>query len=62
MSDNKIGNLSIRLDKNLLNKYKDLCERNGLDMSKRIRLFIESEIIHDEIGENIINKITIKNI
>jgi antitoxin component of RelBE/YafQ-DinJ toxin-antitoxin module len=57
MIENKIGNLSIRLDKNLLNKYKELCERNGLDMSKRLRLFIESEIKHDEKGENIINKL-----
>jgi antitoxin component of RelBE/YafQ-DinJ toxin-antitoxin module len=57
MIENKIGNLSIRLDKNLLNKYKELCERNGLDMSKRLRLFIESEIRHDEKGENIINKL-----
>ena len=57
MIENKIGNLSIRLDKNLLNKYKELCERNGLDMSKRLRLFIESEIRHDEKGDNIINKL-----
>jgi antitoxin component of RelBE/YafQ-DinJ toxin-antitoxin module len=57
MIENKIGNLSIRLNKNLLNKYKELCERNGLDMSKRLRLFIESEIRHDEKGENIINKL-----
>ena len=57
MIENKIGNLSIRLDKNQLNKYKELCERNGLDMSKRLRLFIESEIRHDEKGENIINKL-----
>ena len=57
MIENKIGNLSIRLDKNLLNKYKELCERNGLDMSKRLRLFIESEIKHDGKGENIINKL-----
>ena len=44
MSEKKIGNLSIRLDKDLLNDYKDLCEINGYDMSKRLRLFIESEI------------------
>jgi len=58
MSENKIGNLSIRLDRNLLNKYRELCDRNGLDMSKRLRLFIESEIKHDEKGENIIKKIS----
>lgn len=57
MGENKIGNLSIRLDKNLLNKYKELCENNGFDMSKRLRLFIESEITHNENGENLINKL-----
>jgi hypothetical protein len=44
MTDKKIGNLSIRLDRILLNSYKDHCEKNGYDMSKRLRIFIESEI------------------
>ncbi len=57
MSEKKIGNLSIRLDKDLLNDYKELCERSGYDMSKRLRLFIEAEVYNDEIGENIIDKI-----
>ena len=57
MSEKKIGNLSIRLDKDLLNDYKELCEKNGYDMSKRLRLFIESEVYYSEIGENIIDKI-----
>jgi hypothetical protein len=57
MSEKKIGNLSIRLDKDLLNDYKELCEKNGYDMSKRLRLFIESEVYYGEIGENIIDKI-----
>jgi antitoxin component of RelBE/YafQ-DinJ toxin-antitoxin module len=57
MSEKKIGNLSIRLDKDLLNDYKDLCEKNGYDMSKRLRLFIEAEVQHSKIGENIIDKI-----
>jgi hypothetical protein len=57
MSDKKIGNLSIRLDKDLLNDYKELCEKNGYDMSKRLRLFIEAEVQHSKIGENIMDKI-----
>jgi len=57
MSEKKIGNLSIRLDKDLLNDYKELCEKNGYDMSKRLRLFIESEVYYGEIGDNIIDKI-----
>lgn len=40
----KTGNLSIRLDKDLLEKYKSHCDKNGYDMSKRLRIFIESEI------------------
>lgn len=57
MSDKKIGNLSIRLDKDLLNDYKELCEKSGYDMSKRLRLFIEAEVQHSKIGENIMDKI-----
>ena len=48
INDKKLGNLSIRLDKDLLNEYKSLCERNGYDMSKRLRLFIEHEIKSDK--------------
>jgi antitoxin component of RelBE/YafQ-DinJ toxin-antitoxin module len=49
--------IEFKLEEELFNSYKELCERNGLDMSKRLRLFIESEIKHDEKGENIINKL-----
>ena len=45
MGDNlKKGSLTIRLDSKLLSKYKSHCELNGYDMSKRLRIFIESEI------------------
>jgi hypothetical protein len=45
MEDNlKKGSLTIRLDSKLLSKYKSHCELNGYDMSKRLRIFIESEI------------------
>jgi antitoxin component of RelBE/YafQ-DinJ toxin-antitoxin module len=59
MSDNrKVGNLTIRLNKNLLDDYKSLCENNGYDMSKRIRLFIQKELEFDKSGENILNKLS----
>lgn len=48
MDKKKIGNLSIRLDKDLLNSYRELCQKNGYDMSKRIRIFIESEIVRNK--------------
>lgn len=53
--DKKLGNLSIRLDRDILNEYKSLCERNGYDMSKRLRLFIEHEINNDKNDKNIFN-------
>lgn len=55
----KKGNLTIRLDNELLIKYKKLCEENGFDMSKRLRLFIESEIRHSEKGLNLTSKLKI---
>ena len=40
----KRGSLTIRLEYDLLNKYKSHCDKNGYDMSKRLRLFIEHEL------------------
>jgi hypothetical protein len=58
MVDNrKVGNLTIRLDKKLLDDYKSLCEKNGFDMSKRLRLWIQKEIEFEKRGENIIHKL-----
>ena len=45
MEDNqKKGSLTIRLSSRLLDSYKLLCEKKGYDMSKRLRLHIESEV------------------
>lgn len=46
MTENNLkrGSLTVRLNKDLLDKYKDLCDKKGYDMSKRIRLYIESEL------------------
>ena len=49
--------IEFKLEEELFNSYKELCENNGFDMSKRLRLFIESEITHNENGENLINKL-----
>ncbi len=55
--DKKIGNLTIRIDKTLLDKYKDLCESNGYDMSKRLRLLIQAELDFNDDGVNLLDKI-----
>ncbi len=51
--------IEFKLEEELFNSYKELCEQNGWDMSKRLRLFIDSEIKHSEIGDNIIAKLKI---
>jgi len=57
VGNQKTANMTIRLDKSLLSDYKSLCERQGFDMSKRIRIFLEKEIEFDKRGENILNKL-----
>ena len=49
--------IEFKLEEELFNSYKELCENNGFDMSKRLRLFIESEINHADNGENLIEKL-----
>tara|TARA_R110000868_G_scaffold76573_2_gene220081 strand:+ start:20222 stop:20605 length:384 start_codon:yes stop_codon:yes gene_type:complete len=56
---NKEKSLVIRLDGDLRDQYKKMCEKNGFNMSKKIRTFIESELakfggilnIEDEVKE-----------
>lgn len=45
--------IEFKLEEEIFKKYKLICEKNGFDMSKRLRLFIESEIKRDESGENL---------
>jgi hypothetical protein len=54
--------IEFKLEEELFNSYKELCEQNGWDMSKRLRLFIDSEIKHSEIGDNIIAKLKIDDV
>ena len=49
--------IEFKLEEELFNSYKELCEKSGFDMSKRLRLFIEAEIYHADNGINIIDKI-----
>ena len=51
--------IEFKLDEELLIKYKKICEENGFDMSKRLRLFIESEINHSDRGLNLTNKLKV---
>jgi len=47
----KHKNMIIRIPEVKLFRYKELCEKNGYTMSKRIRNFIDEEII--ELENNI---------
>lgn len=40
----KKSKIEFKLEEELFIEYKKFCELNGFDMSKRLRLFIESEI------------------
>lgn len=44
----KTAKIEFKLTEDLFNSYKSLCERNGYDMSKRLRLFIEHEINNEK--------------
>jgi len=41
----KEKNLITRISESKLKEYKELCEKRGFTMSKRIRQFVENEII-----------------
>ena len=36
--------IEFKLEEELYNRYRNFCEENGYDMSKRLRLFIENEL------------------
>jgi predicted DNA-binding protein len=47
---NKNAKIEFKLEQELFQKYKDLCEKKGQTMSKKLRSFIEKEIkIEEEI-------------
>jgi hypothetical protein len=56
-NNQKIGNLTIRIEKSLLDDWKSLCDQNGYDMSKRLRLYIQKEIELSKQGKNLISSL-----
>jgi antitoxin component of RelBE/YafQ-DinJ toxin-antitoxin module len=44
--------ITVRIDKSTYEKYRKVLEENGMDMSKRIRNFIDSEIKDLGDGKN----------
>ena len=42
----KTAKIEFKLEEELLNRYKLHCEKNGLNMSGRLRLFIEHELLN----------------
>lgn len=44
MSKHKEETITIRIDTILKEKYKKFCDENGLSLSKRLRMFIETEL------------------
>lgn len=57
MKTNKTAKIEFKLEEELFKEYKSLCERNGYDISKRLRLWIQKEIDFEKRGENIIQKL-----
>ena len=43
MKNNK-DKLTISVDKEIKNKYKQFCEKNGLKVGKQIEIFMENEL------------------
>lgn len=46
--------LIFRINEELLTDYKSLCESQGLNMSMRLRKFVEFELLYSQSGVNII--------
>lgn len=57
MEKKKISKIEFKLDEELFKKYKGLCESNGYDMSKRLRLLIQAELDFNDSGSNLLNEI-----
>ncbi len=53
----KTSKIEFKLDEELFKKYKGLCESNGYDMSKRLRLLIQAELDFNDDGVNLLDKI-----
>lgn len=52
---NKNKKIEFKIEENILNEWKQICEKNGYDMSKRLRIYIQKEIDLHNKGLNLIN-------
>lgn len=55
MKMKKTSKIEFKLDEQLYTDYKNLCEKNGYDMSKRLRIYIQKEIELDKKSKNLID-------
>lgn len=52
---NKNKKVEFKIEEQLLKEWKQICDKNGYDMSKRLRIYIQKEIELDAKGLNLIN-------
>jgi antitoxin component of RelBE/YafQ-DinJ toxin-antitoxin module len=55
----KTAKIEFKLEEDLLNQFKQVCEDNGYDMSKRLRLYIQKELELSKVGKNLISVLNI---
>ena len=54
---NKNKKVEFKIEEQLLKEWKQICDKNGYDMSKRLRIYIQKEIELDLKGLNLVNVI-----
>lgn len=57
----KPSKIEFKLDEKLFINYKSFCEKNGYDFSKRLRLFIQYELLYDLNNQNAIKELENKS-
>lgn len=53
----KTSKIEFKLEEELFNNYKSFCEKNGYDLSKRLRLFITHELSCELNNKNAIKEL-----
>ncbi len=54
---NKNKKIEFKIEEKLLEDFRQICEKNGYDMSKRLRLYIQKEIELSKQGKNLISSL-----
>ena len=54
---NKNKKVEFKIEEQLLKEWKSICDKNGYDMSKRLRIYIQKEIELDSRNLNLISLI-----